>query len=99
MSREIPDPTFSEWGYTVPAALAGLDGAECISYSNDACPSYAVPGGVVFVDHADPDLREMRGPRFTVIPNGADGWPFYESEDVVETDDLAEALRAIRGLP
>jgi hypothetical protein len=53
-----------------------------VSYKNDACPSWLVDGLQVFIDFADPDAREVAGPRYHVIDaetNGVylttDAWP------------------------
>lgn len=76
---------------TLPAIPAGWTDQ---SWHNDACPCFnAGNGKVVFIDYADPTLREWpEGKRFTV-----QGDPeMVDHNDVLfETDDWAELLKAV----
>lgn len=58
-----------------------------ISYGDDCCPSWSVRDGVsVFVDYADPSMRELKlGKRFFVVDED-------NSASLLETDDWDEVL-------
>ena len=66
---------------------------EDVSYCNDVCPSFRYKGYEIFVDHPDPEERELGKDRtrFSVIialDYGESVWRF-------ETDDLDEVLKEI----
>jgi hypothetical protein len=53
----------------------------------------------LWVEHPDPEQRELGGKRFTVVKwiEGANG--NKDTETIIETDDAAEALAAMQTLP
>jgi len=56
------------------------DNWEDVSYYNDVCPSFYYKGYQIFVDHADPEERELEGStRFAIIIDyeyANTGWSF-----------------------
>lgn len=66
------------------------------SWHNDVCPSWhvVIPHGVlrVFIDYADPEMREMQGERF-----GVSMWThdYDYIQDVMLTDDWSAVLRKV----
>jgi hypothetical protein len=74
------------------ADLKMPDGWEDVSYGNDACPSWAVNGYQIFIDHPIPEKRECRPcPRFHVHLESqygeGDGWGIITDswDEVLET--------------
>lgn len=77
---------------TMPAIPSGW---QDVSWHNDSCPSFEVPGtgAQVFVDFADPTLREIKkGPRFFVLGEGA-------TTTLFTGDDWSAVLAFIGTLP
>lgn len=73
----------------IPAGWADL------SWANDTCPCFDTGNGrLVFVDFADPALREVsEGPRFAVVRNPEiDG----EAKTLFESDDWDAILQFVR---
>ncbi len=73
------------------ADLEKPEGWNNSSWHNDACPSWSVNGWQIFIDHPEPDRREL-GPdikRFSVVLESEYG----EGEpSVLETDAWTEVL-------
>ena len=64
-----------------------------VSYHNDVCPSFECNGYQIFVDHPNPEERELgkETTRYCIIISleyGDTGWTF-------QTDDLDEVLKEI----
>ncbi|HYK70392.1 MAG TPA: hypothetical protein VEV45_20780 [Streptosporangiaceae bacterium] len=81
--------------YDVPEAILSEAGLEDVSWHNDACPCFGSQANetdvCIWVEHPDPERREMEGPRFTV--SWANGETVFG-----QTDDVQEALRLYRKL-
>lgn len=83
--------------FEVPVEVSQLEGVRDLSWHNDTCPRFAVTedgqGPNLWVDHPDPDERELGGSRFYVVHQAHD---CASSDDVQihEGDDLAAAVAA-----
>lgn len=67
------------------------------SWRNDSCPSWSVGPFMVYVDYADPAMREhFEGPRFSVLnnPDAPNGDPDH-NESVLDSDDWDEVLACV----
>lgn len=83
--------------FDVPVEVSMLEGIRDISWHNDTCPRFAVTedgsGANLWVDHPDPDHREMLNKRFLVI-NQAGDCASPDDEELYEGDDVHEAIAA-----
>lgn len=98
--------------YDVPTEILRVEGIEDLSWHNDTCPSFGAQIGVggdllrlrIWVDHPDPDQRDMGWPRFYVVGESwnddgaaildAAGVPdsHGDNDEGVHTDDVAVAV-------
>ncbi len=79
---KIEFPDFGALDVALPA------GAEDISWKNEACPCFSIGTFFVYVDYADPALREFpESARFSAHTEDA-----ADDEDVFSTDDWAQLL-------
>lgn len=88
--------------YQVPDELTMDADFTDTSWGNDACPIFTyrlnLANGatvLIYCEHPDEAKREVQNKRFLVVKwNGEDG----EGEDILETDDIAEAIARVHGL-
>tara|TARA_E500000178_G_scaffold215398_1_gene212685 strand:- start:2486 stop:2797 length:312 start_codon:yes stop_codon:yes gene_type:complete len=66
-----------------------------VSWHNDACPSYEYNGWQIFIDHADPDKRELERPRFGVIVEANYGNQLNHDTPEFNSDDFQEVLEYV----
>ena len=64
-----------------------------VSWGNDVCPSYSCNGWQIFIDHPDPDKRELEVPRFGVIVEAEYGE--YAKTLELNSDDFQEVLKYV----
>lgn len=64
-----------------------------VSWGNDVCPSYSYNGWQIFIDHADPNKRELEVPRFGVIVEAEHGKHPRTLE--LNSDDFQEVLEYV----
>ena len=94
--------------YPVPAEIDGLALSGVVvdtSWGNDICPSFEMyrhgHGIRIWVDHPDPDQREMKTPtRFTISPLVRDAvenvWMMPDpTPTLLATDSVAEVLSLV----
>ncbi len=83
---EFPDFDVS----TLPTIPVGFDDS---SWHNDACPSFTKGDLTLFVDYAEPTMRECGpdAPRFALVRHTSDG----AMVTVASTDEWARMLAAI----
>jgi hypothetical protein len=79
--------------------VLGVDLPSCwidISWGNDVCPSWAVPGAGlhIFIDYAARRHRESGGDRFTVYKVNAEG-VFMDDEPLLHTECWNEVLHYV----
>lgn len=67
--------------------MTPLKGFEDISWPHDVCPRFARGDVSVWIDWADPAMREFPESRRFMVTHGDDG------HTLIETDDWAEAVR------
>lgn len=68
---------------------------EDVSWGNDACPSYSYNGWQIFIDHADPDKRELEVPRFGVIVEANYGNQLNLDTPEFNSDDFQKVLEYV----
>ena len=64
-----------------------------VSWGNDVCPSYSYNGWQIFIDHPDPNKRELEVPRFGVIVEAEHGKHPRTLE--LNSDDFQEVLEYV----
>jgi len=83
--------------YEVPAEVTQIEGILDISWHNDTCPRFGVrPDGIgpnLWVEHPDPDRRELGGPRFMVSVQFDDVASHLDT-DLYAGDDVNAAVAA-----
>ena len=66
-----------------------------VSWGNDVCPSYSYNGWQIFIDHPDPDKRELEVPRFGVIVEANYGNQLNLDTPQLNSDDFQEVLKYV----